>query len=341
MNPSDGFKGKKILFFSWPFYQYPKKIEKQLEVMGAEVTTFLSAPTDSFLKIRLLEKFAFLKKSYFNEILKKIHNKKYDFVFMINAAIFPKYFLDELYKECENSCKILYSWDSMKIYPAAVNMHKYFDYIFSFDSEDVEKYSYMRFLPLFYCDDLYSGYSVEECKYDLSFVGFGHTERYNFIDKIKKFADKNEYEYCFKLYLPSMLHYIRGKYIKRLFPNAQKKDFVFQSVSMEEMKEITANSKVVIDMELSTQSGLTMRTIETHGMRKKLITTNPKIAEYDFYNPSNILIVDRINPQITKEFVEEPYLELQDELYRKYSLSNWLKEIFMVNKDDKCNSSCL
>ena len=98
------------------------------------------------------------------------------------------------------------------------------------------------------------------------------------------------------------------------------------------IKEITSQTRIIIDMELSNQSGLTMRTIETHGMRKKLITTNPNIKEYDFYNENNILVVDRNNPVVNSDFVSNEYEILPDELYNKYSLSNWIKVIFQVNK---------
>ena len=55
-----------------------------------------------------------------------------------------------------------------------------------------------------------------------------------------------------------------------------------------------------------------MRTIEIAlGMRKKSITTNLDIKEYDFYDKNNILIIDRKNPIINKEFLETNYHELR------------------------------
>ena len=76
------------------------------------------------------------------------------------------------------------------------------------------------------------------------------------------------------------------------------------------------------------QTGLTMRTIETLGAKKKLITTNPHVKEYDFYRPENILIVDRYNPVITKEFLDAPWKEIPENIYKKYSISSWLNSIF-------------
>lgn len=325
-------KGCKILFLTWPFYQYPKAIKDMMVNMGADVRMYLSAPSNDFLKVRVLERLEGLKRRYFNRIIDEISDIEFDYILVINAAIFPEYFLRKLMSKHNKAIKILYSWDSIAVYPKALMLHKYFDRVYSFDYEDVKKYGYMIFLPLFFCDDLYDEATKVKIKYDLSFVGFGHTERYRFIKAIEKIADKEQWNTFFKLYLPSKIHYIRGKYIKKLFPDAKKNDFIYKPLPLEVIKEITSQTRIIIDMELSNQSGLTMRTIETHGMRKKLITTNPNIKEYDFYNENNILVVDRNNPVVNSDFVSNEYEILPDELYNKYSLSNWIKVIFQVNK---------
>lgn len=327
-------QGKRVLFFSWPFYEYPGKIKKKLEEMGADVTYYSSAPTDNFLKVRFLERFESLKKRYFKDIINEISHHSYDFVFMINAAIFTEYFLQDLQMICKDSCKILYSWDSLAVYPSVQKLHKYFDYVYSFDSNDVKNNDYMIFLPLFFCDDMYEEITVQNLKYDLSFIGFGHTERYNFINVIKNFAEKNGFTHYFRLYLPSKIHFFRGKYIKKLFKTAKISDFVYKPISLEMTKKIIHESKIVVDIELSNQSGLTMRTIETHGMRKKLITTNKNILNYDFYDPQNICVVDRKMPVISPEFVTSSYKALPENLYNKYALSSWLRVIFRCENEN-------
>lgn len=76
------------------------------------------------------------------------------------------------------------------------------------------------------------------------------------------------------------------------------------------------------------QTGLTMRTIESIGAQKKLITTNRDIVNYDFYRPENILIVDRERPAVDAEFLAEPYIGLDETIYHRYSLREWPREIF-------------
>ena len=189
----------------------------------------------------------------------------------------------------------------------------------------------MIFLPLFYSNKIDS--FVEEKTF--SFVGFGHSKRHYFIHKIIDFARLNNYTYDFKLYLPSILYYIRGKYFTKAFQNAKYHDFIYKSLSEKDVMDIMKKSKIVVDYEVGTQSGLTMRTIETLGCHKKLITTNKNILKYDFYNSQNILVVDRENPVIPVEFVETPYKELDNDIYNRYYISEWLKYMFFYEENSR------
>ena len=44
---------------------------------------------------------------------------------------------------------------------------------------------------------------------------------------------------------------------------------------------------------------------------------------YLFYNPNNILVVDRNNPVIPDSFMESPYEEIPQDIYDKYYIDNW------------------
>ena len=47
--------------------------------------------------------------------------------------------------------------------------------------------------------------------------------------------------------------------------------------------------RCVVDVENPGQHGLTMRSIEIIGLKRKFITTNPDIVNYDFYNSNNMI----------------------------------------------------
>ena len=61
---------------------------------------------------------------------------------------------------------------------------------------------------------------------------------------------------------------------------------------------------------------------------------NETVKNYDFYRPENILIVDfnkidEYQDQI-KHFISVPYQKLPAEIFEKYSIKNWVKNIFRI-----------
>ena len=76
------------------------------------------------------------------------------------------------------------------------------------------------------------------------------------------------------------------------------------------------------------QTGFTMRTIEALGNGCKLITNNPLVKDADFYDPNNILVYEGTDVEIPEWFVQTPYRKPDDAIYRKYSLTQWIADIF-------------
>ncbi len=326
-------EGKKILFISGGFYNYDAIIKERIERMGGQVFYYCSAPTTNHTKMRIYQRMMFLRKKYCDSLYQQITVREYDYIFMLNSARLTDEFVEKLSKRYANIPKILYCWDSVRTIPEVEGRMKYFDRVLSFDPRDAQTLDNVGLLPLFYTDGI-DDVAPIDTKYDFSFVGFGHSKRYSFIKRVKEYADNNGYKYNFNLYLPSMLYYIRGKYVNKTFKDAKKSDFIFQSLPSAKVNQIMSASKIVIDYEVGTQKGLTMRTIECLGMKKKLITTNSEVKHYDFYNPNNILIVDKEDTQldIEQSFVQSPFEEIDERVYRKYSLDEWLKRIFFFEE---------
>ena len=83
-------------------------------------------------------------------------------------------------------------------------------------------------------------------------------------------------------------------------------------------------SKCILDAPQAGQTGLTIRTIECLGAKRKLITTNSDIRNYDFYNESNILVFNE-SVDLDSVFFTSEYKDIPKDIYEKYSLRNWLK----------------
>lgn len=74
------------------------------------------------------------------------------------------------------------------------------------------------------------------------------------------------------------------------------------------------------------QLGLTIRVLEALGAKKKLITTNEDVVNYDFYCKENIYVYKN-KFDYDSVFFKESYKELDKDIYEKYALRSWLAEL--------------
>ena len=104
-------------------------------------------------------------------------------------------------------------------------------------------------------------------------------------------------------------------------------EFKFEQIDSNSVNLINQESKAIVDIQHPNQFGLTMRTIETIGSGKKLITTNKDIVNYDFYNPNNICVIDRENPVVPLDFLKSDYQQLSEQIIKKYTLKQWVYDV--------------
>lgn len=334
----NNLQGKKILFFTASFMGFQYDIKKCLESFGAKVDWFderMSEDTLTKIIVRLNRKAISHKiNKYYEEILNSITGNKYDFVFFVNIEAATKVIITKYRKAFPNAKFILYEWDSIRNNKNALDNLSIFDEVWSFDKNDCNEY-HIKFLPLFYLDKYAYLKKKEKYSYKLLFVGTTHSDRYTFVKAIEKQVCKKGEQSFLWFYFPSKLLYYKMKLTDKKFRlTSSKKDFKFETLHQEELLRIVEDSEIVVDAQHPKQSGLTMRTIETLGARKKLITTNKDIVNYDFYCRENILVVDRCNPVVTEEFLNSKYREISETIYKKYSLYGWLSTIFCSNGDN-------
>lgn len=321
-------KDRNVLFISSKFFGYEKNIKSELEKLGAVVDYFDDRPSNDFITkvfIRLKLKFILNKKIkiYYEKIFNEIKDKHYDYIFVISPETFS-YKEFEIIKQLHPKARsFLYMWDSFTN-KNSFNTLKLFDKVFSFDSKDVKKHN-LIFLPLFYIKQ-YEELEFKNYEYDLTFIATAHSDRYKIAKKISNLLlDERTYFY---FYLPSKIIYYIRRYFMKNYNYDNIENFRFKSLEHNKIVEIFSKSKVILDINHPNQCGLTMRTFECLGAKKKLITTNKNIIEYDFYNKNNILIIDRKHIKIDKRFFDVPYERIEKSIYQKYSIENWLKIIF-------------
>lgn len=83
-------------------------------------------------------------------------------------------------------------------------------------------------------------------------------------------------------------------------------------------------SRCVVDIAQKNQPGLTRRPLEALFYKKKLITNNPDIRQYDFYNPKNIFIFGIDSVKTLTGFIQSPFEEVDEDIRKKYDVNEWI-----------------
>lgn len=348
-------KDKNILIIMPQFYSYQTKMREDLESRGAHPRFYNEEPDKTqFLILKNLgdifhnEKiFNGFNKKLKNKILSEMPEEGYDFFLVIRGNILTEQTIHELKNRALKSTgkSIYYSWDSFKNLRHKGEIGRLFDWRGTFDSVDAKesKLEY-ELLPLFYSDE-FDGAKLEqptEYKYDYVSVAAFFPFRYRYFKAFKK-ANPDK-KLCLKIYLDPKVY--RGKKLKdpKLVKDLDMDIISFEPFSPDEIRDMVKNSKAVLDLAHEQQQGLTMRTMETLGIKRKLVTNNIYLRDYEFYNETNDLILTDLSSKADKaeqtgdysdfilpgsEWLDKPYLE--DENVRvKYSIHSWIDRLFEV-----------
>lgn len=236
--------------------------------------------------------------------------------------------IELLNKELKINKKILYLWDNMdKILNWDKDNEKYkfekykgkFNKIFSFDPVDCKNFKYI-FRPTFFSIRLEK---LETIEYEWSFIGQYSEERLNKIKKIEKMNKSNKFIYLYENPFILLFNIIKGKKIKNY-------DYIYtRKIDKKNYNQILSKSRLIVDLVNTEQKGLTQRTLDSLFLEKKVITDLKEVKEYDFYNPNNIFIIENFEDFfIPNSFYENPYEKVPENIRKRYSLEQWIEDIF-------------
>lgn len=326
---------KNILFFSQYFFGYENKIRDKFIELGASVDMFdemsIKKPFERALLKVSSNIFTSKTNSYYHTILNQLGRKSYDYILFIDCEMPTNQVLDECKRLFPEAKMCLHLWDSIENLRGVPDKFHYFDIVTSFDPDDCDKYK-LVFRPLFFCDEYRVQNTKHGYKYDMSFIGTIHSDRFKILRKIKSNLPKRKM--FIYPYLQSKFIYYFYLATKSEFRGTELSNFRFKKISATSIAEAVEKSKTIIDIQHPKQTGLTMRTLEMVGMNKKLITTNQDICRYDFYHPNNICVIDRDNPKINAEFFNTPYEQIPDVIYEKYSITSWILDVLGITKNN-------
>jgi len=319
----------KILLFSQYFFGYEEKIAKKMRELGAEVSLYDEMSVNTPFERALLKisssVFKNKTKKYYDDILEKEKSNRYDYVVFIDCEMPTANVLKKYKRNFKEARFCLHMWDSIDNLKGVADKFKFFDHITSFDRKDATVHK-LGFRPLFFCDEYRATAEKREYKYNLSFIGTIHSDRYSIIKELKN----NTTNFYLYPYLQSKFIYYFFKWTKKEFRYTKITDFRFDKIDSLTIAGVVNESSAILDIQHPMQTGLTMRTLEMLGMNKKIVTTNIDIKNYDFYNPNNICIIDRKKPVVPNEFYNREYEYLDNNIYEYYSIGQWILDVLGV-----------
>ncbi|MDH1700767.1 hypothetical protein [Comamonas terrigena] len=319
-------KNKKVLLVAPQFFGYEQEIRGEIERRGAQVDFLLDRPfTSAFLKAVTRWRRQWVMgtaERYYREHANL--SADYDYVFVVNGQTLSAAVLEQWRQHFKRAKFLLYMWDSFANREDVVHNLRYFDHAFTFDRDDARSHQ-IHFRPLFFSSGFEKG-SGQAVRWDVSFIGTAHTDRYAVASKVAQALGSDITAYWY-LFLQAKWVYWVYKLINPGFRSAKMSDFRFDPLTKADAQQVFFASTAVLDIEHPQQTGLTMRTLETLGARRKLITTNGGVKAYDFFSAHNICVIDRDKPVVPAGFLETPYIDVNPVIYSRYRLEGWLDEI--------------
>lgn len=260
-----------------------------------------------------------LLRKHEQSLLNEVSSNKFDLFISVNQ-FHSKEFISLLKKENNKIVTVLFLWDKLETTELKKTISEY-DFVFSFDPVDCEKYGFI-FRPSFFVPQKNEGILTKK-NIDVYYLGkFKDNERYKYITSL--------YDVCEGIGVSSHLRlYVDKKNIK----NAPFHPVITnKKVSYIENIKMAKKAKVIIELNIENQTGLTLRSLECLSSKSKLITNNRHIINYDFYDENNIFIINSTDDihRIPHDFFTSPYKNPDPTIISRYSPSGFIDEIISI-----------
>lgn len=326
------FTGKTILIGIANYVSLPERFKENLEFLGFKVivldqdTRRIPIPLKEHVK-HIYKKIFLKDKTHKSSVMNKIKEvKQLEFLEKINEkvdyALFtrPDLFGFNVIKKVKqiSNKTVAYQWDGVNRYPLVKKYFDFFDNFFVFDENDLKINPKLKFTTNFYFDDLILTKPDFEEK-TIFFVGSSMKDRIEILNKIiskLKASGLNTHFFIF--------NYGKKKLNKK---NDYDFEIITNPLTFKESILKIQKSEYLLDLHNPAHHGLSFRTFESIGYKKKLITNNTMVKNYDFYKPNNIFVFSKNNFSGLEEFIGTEYEDVDDEIYNKYSFTSWIKNI--------------
>jgi hypothetical protein len=319
--PKNGVKIGHVLLVSPLTFSYHLIISETLSSLGYAVTWWdQSASTSTAYRIllRLFPIFtAFWSERSFRKKLYKLDKKAITHVLVIKGAGLSRQVALEIKETLTSASMGLYLWDGVENVKGVWSILPLFDSVATFDHVDAKRYNW-SYRPLFGGNASSRQSIAVPLQFDWCFIGTVHSDRHRIIHKLRQRYGQYMRSFVF-CYFQSPLILLLRRLLDWTLWLAPKGTLSTKPMASTEVLKVVSSSRAVLDIEHPLQRGLTMRTIETVMMGKKLITTNRHIIASNLYDPSRVCVINRDDPEIPVAFLDQPYMAISDTLRNYYS----------------------
>ncbi|MCR5757021.1 MAG: hypothetical protein K6F95_03855 [Selenomonas sp.] len=191
----------------------------------------------------------------------------------------------------------IYTFDQQQAKNAGINFKNYF---FSYEKE---------------CYDAQKNWN-NNIEYDIFFVGRDKGR----IEHIKDLRNKIK-----DMGLSAQIKIVPDKHKK--YKNDEL-EFMSERIPYERIAESIMHSKAILDITEEGQSGITLRPMESLFFKRKLVTNNVYIKNYDLYDEENVFILGERDLSELPDFLDKAYLASEN-LISNFTKDYWLKSFFI------------
>lgn len=226
-----------------------------------------------------------------------------DYIVVFDSGVSTKY-LKKLKNLFPHKRIIFWYWNDAKyaLAPDAIpdGIEKW-----SYSENDCKKYGLFFNTQVLLCDKVFA---ATDCAIDIFYVGK---------DK-NRYADLISYQRLFEgLGLTTYFHIVGNK--NHTIDKKYKKPIPY-----DEVQDFIVKSKCVFDFYENPNMGLSLRPLEALYFRKKLITNNANIINYDFYDPSFVFLLGDRDINGINDFLNQP-IHFKRDFASYYSFLEWYK----------------
>jgi hypothetical protein len=320
--------GKRVLFIGLSYYSYTEKIIGLLRKKGFAVEYYPSEDRSFWSKSTkklFPSTYKTLLDKYHESIVAAARKSSYDYVFFLQIHSLAFDHVEALRISQPNAKFILYNWDSLATHDYRPYL-RLLDEVFTFDRDDAKKVE-ARYLPLFALPEYFVPPEGLVPSHHIYFVGaIGSLERFAAIRQLDDYCKEQKLRFLKHLHCsPAILLELFGN---RLFIEGLS----LAALSTEQIIKRMNDSVAVFDFPNHAQSGYTMRLIENLCAGKKIVTSNARVRQEEFYSEDQFFVAENLDFTGLKDFLKTDTQgsDVAECSARRaeFSLDHWIDSIF-------------